>query len=137
MSTKGEVLHHRRSGEAAQTWDGFSWPAFLIPTLWMLQHGSWPAGIGLALWQCFTAFFVFIALLFEDMFSGEIVLLAVVQVVARLISGFTGNATHKTRLRSRGFSRKPHVSGRQHMRGPSLFPPKPPATADIEREPLE
>lgn len=39
MSTKGEVLRHPVNGSVEQTWDGFSWPAFLLGVLWLLVKG--------------------------------------------------------------------------------------------------
>lgn len=38
MSTKREVLVHP-NGRSEQTWQGFSWPAFLFTPLWCLVKG--------------------------------------------------------------------------------------------------
>jgi hypothetical protein len=41
MSTRGEILYHPGNRSEEQTWDGFSWPAFLVGPFWLLVKGLW------------------------------------------------------------------------------------------------
>ncbi len=83
MSTKGEVLHHPVNGSAEQTWDGFSWPAFLLGVLWLLVKG-----------------------LYGHVAINVVLLIATAGFAAPVIwiaYGVMGNGVHKAALIKRGY----------------------------------
>jgi hypothetical protein len=74
--------------------DGFSWPALVIPFLWMLWHRMWLTLVG------FLVFLAAVVGLSHVGADGEAVLIG---LGGLLILGFEGNNLRRLSLRWRGF----------------------------------
>ncbi len=83
MSTRGPILHHPVNGAPQETWQGFSWPAFLFTGFWPFVKGMW--GHGIIVW-----------------------LIAICTVgwaapVLWFVYGFKGNEWHRDKLIKEGY----------------------------------
>jgi hypothetical protein len=83
MSSKGEVLYHPSNGSTEQTWNGFSWPAFLFGIFWLAVKGLWAH---------------FIVMLGLCIISGGFL-----APIIWIAYGCIGNGAHKTALFKRGY----------------------------------
>jgi hypothetical protein len=83
VSTKGDVLYHPVNGSTEQTWDGFSWPAFLFGVIWLLVKGLW------------GHFLINVVLL--------IVTVGFAAPIIWIVYGAIGNGAHKSALLKKGY----------------------------------
>ena len=83
MSIQGETLRHPVNGTPEQTWNGFSWPAFLLGVFWLLAKG---------LYGHFVINLLAIVITFG--FAAPIVWIAY---------GIMGNEIHKKSLLKKGY----------------------------------
>lgn len=93
MSTKGELLYHPINGTTEETWDGFSWPAFLFGIIW------------LAVKQLWVHFIVCLVLLF--------VTAGFAAIPIWIFYGGMGNSFHKKALFSKGYLTRAQYDQRQ------------------------
>ncbi|MBF6986752.1 SHOCT domain-containing protein [Cupriavidus sp. IK-TO18] len=93
MSTKGELLYHPINGTTEETWDGFSWPAFLFGIIW------------LAIKQLWVHFIACLVLLF--------VTAGFAAIPIWIFYGGMGNSFHKKALLSKGYLTQAQYEQRQ------------------------
>ena len=86
MSTPGETLYHPINGTPENTWEGFSWPAFLFGAFWLVAKGLWSQ---------------FIMSLLLIIVSG-----GWAAPVLWILLGIAGNGIHKTSILKKGFFTK-------------------------------
>ncbi|AMP36997.1 SHOCT domain-containing protein [Ralstonia solanacearum] len=113
MSTKGEVLYHPVNGSQEETWDGFSWPAFLFGVIW------------LAIKQLWVHFIISIIILVITAGFGGILIW--------FFYGFQGNAIHKKALLAKGYLTKAQYDDRQVAQRSSLSTAVPASTPAAAR----
>ena len=78
------------NGKRREIWDGFSWPAFLIPELWYLFHGMWAMSGGLVL----------VLLLGSATIPGVI---GIVALCIRVYCGKSANQDYRAYLAKHGY----------------------------------
>ncbi|MGH6925114.1 MAG: DUF2628 domain-containing protein [Propylenella sp.] len=74
--------------------DGFSWPAFLVPVLWILWHRMWLTLIGYVIYALIVAWI--------GRLAGD-GLAMIVAIAGALVLGLEGNAIRRLSLENRGW----------------------------------
>ncbi len=92
-----------RAEQAVLVRDGFSWPAFLVPWLWLLWHRLWAEGIIVIL--LVAAFSIFGEMVGMGLASALLGLLVSIYV------GLEGQAMRVAALRRRGYRQWGVVEG--------------------------
>jgi hypothetical protein len=93
MSAMGEILRQPENGTTEQTWDGFSWPAFLFGVFWLLVKGLY-------------GHFVInlLLLIISGGFLAPVIWIAY---------GFKGNEIHKASLLRKGYLTEKQWKGKE------------------------
>lgn len=109
-----QVWSAASDGEAQFVREGFSWPAFLFPTLWALWHRLWILAVALFAVQLALAMLV-------AAFAADPVSPTVLAVALQLLIGFFANDWRRNILTRRGMVETALVAAPDRMAAEHRF----------------